>query len=76
MNNPITSCIQTNEMESNVVGFENLFHSENVFKMASCSKRKDFVVSMGKRLDAFKRMDRGESLKSIVSYFGDGERTL
>ena len=31
---------------------------------------------MEKRLDALKRMDRGESLKSIASSFGIGESTM
>ena len=44
--------------------------------MASCCKRKHIVVSIEKRLDVLKRVDRGESLKSIASSFGVGESTV
>ena len=54
--NPVTGCILINEMDSHVARFENLFLSENLFKMTSCSERKR-VVSKEKRLDALKRMD-------------------
>ena len=74
MNNNVRACIQTNDVNSSVVGFENFLHSENLFKMAS--KRKRIFVSMEKQLDALKRIERGESLKSITSSFGVGESTV
>ncbi|GBM10192.1 hypothetical protein AVEN_258787-1 [Araneus ventricosus] len=40
--------------------------------MANCGKRKRVVVSMELRLDALKRIDKGESLKSIALSFGVG----
>lgn len=44
--------------------------------MASCGKRKRVVVSMELRLEALKRIDKGESLKSIALSFGVGESTV
>ena len=52
-NNPVRDCIQTNEVDSNMVEFENLFHSESLFKVASCCERKRLVVSMEKWLDVY-----------------------
>ena len=75
-NNPVTCCIQTNELHLNVVGFENLFHSENLFKMADCSTKKRVVVSIEKRINALKRMDKGERLESTASSFGVCESTV
>ncbi|GBM36981.1 hypothetical protein AVEN_153927-1 [Araneus ventricosus] len=43
--------------------------------MANCGKRKRVVVSMELRLDALKRIDKGESWKSIALSFGVGEST-
>ena len=74
MINNVRACIQTNDVNSSVVGFENFLHSENLFKMAC--KRKRIFVSMEKQLDALKRIERGESLKSITSSFGVGESTV
>ena len=45
-NNPVTGCIQTNKVDSKVVGFGNLFYSENLFQMVNCSKNKRAVAWM------------------------------
>lgn len=44
--------------------------------MAKSEKRKRVVVCMESRLDALKRIDKGESLKSIALSFGVGESTV
>ncbi|GBN73250.1 Jerky -like [Araneus ventricosus] len=44
--------------------------------MANCGKRKRVVVSMELRLDALKRIHKGESLKTIALSFDVGESTV
>lgn len=40
------------------------------------TKRKNVVVTMEKRLEALGRIDKGESIKSIASYYGVGTSTV